>query len=90
MFILHPGVAEAFTAFTPHQDKREGLQMLRELKQRMEPFMREVGVHRLQACVRADHIAANRMARAVGMEFEGLMPKFDSEQNDYIRYAKVI
>jgi len=88
-FRLWPGVGEAWAAFSAMPPKQARACVF-EVKRRLPGFMRDAGFHRLQASVLAEHINACRLARAIGLEFEGFMKAYDSSKNDYVRYGKVM
>jgi RimJ/RimL family protein N-acetyltransferase len=46
--------------------------------------------HRIQATVREDWKMAGRWIERLGFNFEGVMRKYDSEKNNYVRYARVL
>lgn len=50
----------------------------------------EYDLFRIQASVSALDIVANRYARWLGFEKEGIMRKYGPDGSDYIRYARVM
>lgn len=50
----------------------------------------EHGLSRIQASVAALDAVANRYARWLGFEKEGIMRKYGLDGSDYIRYARVV
>jgi hypothetical protein len=83
------GVGEAWTISKPMRDNERRAIALR-LRRGLDGFMKEEGLHRIQATVRADLSTPNHLARLMGMEFEGVSLAYDMDKNDYNRYAKVI
>lgn len=83
------GVGEAWTISKPMRDNERRAIALR-LRRGLDGFMKEEGLHRIQATVRADLPTPNHLARLMGMELEGVSIAYDMDKNDYNRYAKVI
>ena len=58
------------------------------IKKEMEGLILKNNVKRLQTAVKKDFLLGHRFAKWLGMEEEGLMRKYQNNE-DYIRYARV-
>ena len=58
------------------------------IKKGMEVLIQEYKIIRLQTAVKKDFILGHRFAQWLGMEEEGIMKKYQNNE-DYIRYARV-
>lgn len=88
-FVIWPGVGEAWAVFAS-MSLQEGRQCVIETRRRMDTFMRQGNLHRLQASIVKSNIPACRFARAVGFKYEGEMVAYDASKNTCIRYAKIV
>ena len=59
------------------------------IKQRMEELIIKNKVQRLQTAVKKDFPLGHRFAKWLGLEEEGLMRKYQNNE-DYIRFARVV
>lgn len=55
----------------------------------LDGAIRELGLHRVDVTVLAEHETSIHWLERLGFQCEGLMRKFDSQGNDYYRYALV-
>tara|TARA_R100001163_G_scaffold1414_4_gene2270 strand:+ start:957 stop:1394 length:438 start_codon:yes stop_codon:yes gene_type:complete len=83
---MWPGVGEGWAMLTPDA---AGLSVVRKFKEMFDLILIANNYHRIQATVRADFVKGIRFAQWLGFESEGLMKKFDQDQNDFIRMAKI-
>ena len=59
------------------------------IKKGMEFLIQENNIVRLQTAVKKDFILGHRFAQWLGMEEEGIMKKYQNNE-DYIRFARII
>ena len=59
------------------------------IKKGMEFLIQENNIVRLQTAVKKDFILGHRFAQWLGMEKEGIMKKYQNNE-DYIRFARII
>ena len=85
---LWPGVGEAWALFTPEAQPVRRV-ISRHFKRMFDLVIIANGYHRVQASVRADFTAGIRFAEWLGFEEEGVMKRYDAEQNDYLRMARI-
>ena len=85
-----PGVGEAWTAARPGLERRHQAFVLRRLRSGLEEFMSEENLHRVQSVIINTDRTALRLAHIMGLEFESKAVAYDSNRNDYFRFAKVI
>ena len=55
----------------------------------LDTAIRELSLHRVDVSVLAEHKTSIRWLERLGFQNEGLMKCFDSQKNDYYRYALV-
>ena len=85
-----PGVGEAWTIARPGLNREHQAFVLRRLRTGLEDFMREENLHRVQSIIIDTDRTALRLANVMGLEFESKAVAYDSDRNDYFRFAKVI
>ena len=51
--------------------------------------IKNLGLHRIETTILVSHNVSQRWAERLGFANEGLLKKFDSNKNDYYRYALV-
>ncbi len=85
-----PGVGEAWTVARPGLNRRHQAFVLRRLRTGLEDFMREENLHRVQSVIIDTDRAALRLAHVMGLEFESKAVAYDSDRNDFFRFAKVM
>jgi hypothetical protein len=59
------------------------------IKKEMENLILKNNIKRLQTAVKKDFLLGHRFAKWLGMEEEGLMRKYQNNE-DYIRFARVM
>lgn len=69
------------------RQKREFIIVLRD---GIKFFMKDLGLSRVQATIRADFKGAEKWIKILGFEKEGLMRKFGPEGEDHFLFAKVV
>ena len=84
-----PGVGEAWTAARPGLERKDQAFVLRRLRSGLEEFMDEENLHRVQSIIIETDKTALRLAHVMGLEFESKAVAYDSDRNDYLRFAKV-
>ena len=85
-----PGVGEAWTAARSDLTRKQEAFVLRRLRTGLEDFMREENLHRVQSIIISTDRTALRLTAIMGLEFESKAVAYDSDRNDYFRFAKVM
>lgn len=88
-FPLWRGVAEAWVAVGSVKAVT-GRAVIYAIRKRIDAVMRANGLHRMQASVYEPHVAAHRLARAVGFDYEGRMRGYGRDGETYVRYGRVM
>lgn len=83
------GVGEAWLVVGQLIDQ-EGVAVARGIRRRIDDAMRRNNLHRLQASVPIIPTSAERLVRVLGFKYEGAMPAYGPNRENYYRYAKVI
>ncbi len=88
IYVIWPGVADAFVISTPLVEKypkafhRAILRGLLHLCQKRH-------IRRLQTAVHVDHKVSRKWIKRLGFRPEGLMRAYGPDGSDYIRYARI-
>lgn len=85
---LWPGVGEAWM-LTSNLIQQHPIVVARAIKRGLFEHIKEKNYWRVQANVAVGWVQAEKFAAFVGMENEGLMPKFGPKMEDHYRYAWV-
>lgn len=87
LFVPERGVGEAWALFTPLARQR-GVKVLRLLHRGLAQMAVNLGLHRIQARVRADFDLGRRLIESLGFEEEAVMHGFGPDQADYLLYVR--
>lgn len=85
--LFWPGVGEAWMMLSPGvlEHKKE-LHWL--IKTNIARVQKQLGLHRLQATVKADFDRGLRWMRALGFEIEGVLRGYGMDGSDYVMFAR--
>jgi len=82
----HCGIAWMLSSMITEQHK---IFLHRSIKNIIKNSMEALKLHRLEISVAEGHIKGYRWAEVLGFTYEGMMLKYDSQGNNYRRYALI-
>ena len=89
LWLLWPGVAEAWALFTPAV-RELTWQVVKAIKKGLEDLTVGLKLHRIQAEVRAEFVPGQKLMRVLGFNQEGPpMRKYGPDGADYLRYVRI-
>ncbi len=95
VLLLWPGVGTSWFLmdkdFAPKLSRNLGLLrvFIREVRAGLRELMTDHGLHRVQADVNNASMEAQRFTKMLRFEYEGIMKAYNSEKEDYLRWALV-
>ena len=89
LWLLWPGVAEAWVLFTPAV-RELTRQVVKVIRKGLEDLTIGLKLHRIQAEVRAEFVPGQKLMRVLGFNQEGPpMRKYGPDGADYLRYVRI-
>ena len=89
LWLLWPGVAEAWVLFTPAV-RELTWQVVKVIRKGLEDLTIGLKLHRIQAEVRAEFVPGQKLMRVLGFNQEGPpMRKYGPDGADYLRYVRI-
>ena len=88
LWLLWPGVAEAWALFTPAV-RELTWQVVKVIRKGLEDLTTGLKLHRIQVSVRAGFVPGQKLVRLLGFSEEGRMEKFGTDGADYLRYVRI-
>ena len=89
LWLLWPGVAEAWVLFTPAV-RELTWQVVKAIKKGLEDLTVELKLHRIQTTVRTEFVPGQKLMRVLGFNQEGPpMRKYGPDGADYLRYVRI-
>lgn len=83
---LHPGVLEAW-AYGTDEFPKVSTELTKFVKRQLRPsLLGQLGIHRMQAISRSDHVKAHRWLGVLGFVKESVLSAYGSDGADYIMF----